>query len=143
MLAHLVASFDLRFRLRAQAASSYCAPVDAVGAPSGDHAPSVTVAVQPSRGRLVALRRPKELTRGARRTRALGRVKKIRRPRVKTERRAQRKAPKVRDERCSCVASDAAGRLPSAETALTRCMPQNGEKPTKKIVRRVTFVKGV
>jgi len=64
-------------------------------APSDDQGATVTVAVQLARGRLAPVRRPKELKRGKRRPRALGRVQKNRRPRVKTERLAQRKAPKV------------------------------------------------
>ena len=77
-----------------------------VVAPTGEQRAAVTVAVQPSRGRLVELRRPKA-ARATRRLRALGRVHKIRRPHVKTERRVQRKTPKVREVLAARTASDA------------------------------------
>ena len=113
--------------------------MEAVAA-SGEQRASVTVAVQPSRGRLVALRRPKA-TRGTRRTRALGRVRKIRRPDVKTERRVQRKAPKVREEE---GAEQRCARAHQPKLRSRDAYVQNGDrKPAKKIVRRVTFVAGI
>ena len=110
---------------------------------SGDQRASVAVAVQP-RGRLVELRRPKERTR---RPRALGRVKIIRRPHVKPERKVQRKAPKVREAWANETRrrSDLAMHACTNQTqlrSLDACV-QNGEKPAKKTVKRVVFAAGV